>query len=110
MSHQPRSRSIINAIAHATGNLHAEGGNLVMSLMVEEGIHSLAAGLRAAPLPSRHGDALQLSVTLLAVRYRAGPALRSDRPQAIPHAGRLVEPPHALIYEIILPEALAYIA
>jgi maleylacetate reductase len=99
----------MNAIAHCVEALYAVDGNPVVSLMAEEGIRAIAAGLpRAVALPAdveARGDVLYGA-------WLAGMALNGVS-MAIHHKlchtlGGSFDLPHADTHTVILPYAVAY--
>ncbi len=99
----------INAIAHAAEGLYAQDGNPVMSLMAEEGIRSLASGLRKLRQDPQDLDARSsclygawLCGTVLG---QVGMALHHKLCHTLGGSFNL---PHAETHAIILPHALAY--
>jgi maleylacetate reductase len=99
----------LNAIAHAAEGLYAQDGNPVMSLMAEEGIRSLAKGLRGVKTSSKDRDARSeclygawLCGTVLG---NVGMALHHKLCHTL---GGTFNLPHAETHAIVLPHALAY--
>jgi alcohol dehydrogenase class IV len=101
--------SALNAIAHCVEALYAVDGNPVVSLMAEEGIRAIAAGLlRALAVPvdlAARGEVLYGA-------WLAGMALNGVS-MAIHHKlchtlGGTFDLPHAETHTVILPYAVAY--
>jgi maleylacetate reductase len=99
----------INAIAHAAEGLYAQEANPVMSLLAEEGIRALAAGLpRIAGDPgdiAARSDALYGAWLCGAVLGSVGMSLHHKLCHTLGGSYKL---PHAETHTIILPHALAY--
>ncbi|MBN3852307.1 maleylacetate reductase [Paraburkholderia sp. Ac-20340] len=99
----------LNAIAHAAEGLYAKDGNPVMALMAEEGIRSLAKGLR--DINKRHrnmearSDALYGAWLCGMVLGNVGMALHHKLCHTL---GGTFNLPHAETHAIVLPHALAY--
>jgi maleylacetate reductase len=99
----------INAIAHAAEGLYARDGNPIMSLMAEEGIRALAAGLRRVvkdphDLDAR-SDCLYGAWLCGLVLGHVGMALHHKLCHTLGGSFNL---PHAETHTIVLPHALAY--
>jgi len=99
----------MNAIAHAAEGLYAQDGNPVMSLMAEEGIRALAAGLKSihrdpADLAAR-GDCLYGAWLCGTVLGNVGMALHHKLCHTLGGSFNL---PHAQTHTIVLPHAIAY--
>ncbi len=99
----------LNAIAHAAEGLYARDGNPVMSMMAEEGIRSLAAGLRK--LREDEGD-IEARASCLYGAWLCGTVL-GQVGMALHHKlchtlGGSFNLPHAETHAIVLPHALAY--
>ncbi|WP_321917054.1 maleylacetate reductase [Paraburkholderia sp. J11-2] len=99
----------INAIAHAAEGLYAKDGNPVMAMMAEEGIRSLAKGLRGVKKNNRDMEARSeclygawLCGTVLG---NVGMALHHKLCHTL---GGTFNLPHAQTHAIVLPHALAY--
>lgn len=99
----------LNAIAHAAEGLYAKDGNPVMGLMAEEGIRSLAKGLRGIKKSNRNMEARSeclygawLCGTVLGT---VGMALHHKLCHTL---GGTFNLPHAETHAIVLPHALAY--
>jgi maleylacetate reductase len=99
----------LNAIAHAAEGLYAQDGNPVMSLMAEEGIRSMAAGLRKLqkdPLDSDARSSCLYGAWLCGtVLGQVGMALHHKLCHTLGGSFNL---PHAETHAIVLPHALAY--
>jgi maleylacetate reductase len=99
----------INAIAHAAEGLYARDGNPIMSLMAEEGIHALAAGLRRVvhdPVDiEARSDCLYGAWLCGSVLGHVGMALHHKLCHTLGGSFNL---PHAETHTIVLPHALAY--
>lgn len=99
----------LNAIAHAAEGLYARDGNPVMSLMAEEGIRALAAGLRGIKNDPRNqaarGDCLYGAWMCGSVLGHVGMALHHKLCHTLGGSFNL---PHAETHAIVLPHALAY--
>ena len=99
----------LNAIAHAAEGIYAKDGNPVMSLMAEEGIRSLADGLRAVRKNSKdvsaRGDCLYGAWLCGMVLGNVGMALHHKLCHTL---GGTFNLPHAETHAIVLPHALAY--
>ena len=108
----PKAMSVvsgINAIAHAAEGLYAKDGNPVMSLMSEEGIRSLANGLRGinrgpADLRAR-SECLYGAWLCGTVLGHVGMALHHKLCHTLGGSFNL---PHAETHTVILAHALAY--
>ena len=99
----------MNAIAHAAEGLYAQDGNPVMSLMAEEGIRALAAGMKnirhnPADLDAR-GDCLYGAWLCGTVLGNVGMALHHKLCHTLGGSFNL---PHAQTHTIVLPHAIAY--
>jgi maleylacetate reductase len=99
----------LNAIAHAAEGLYARDGNPVMSLMAEDGIRALAAGMRGLKLdpdslPAR-SDCLYGAWLCGTVLGHVGMALHHKLCHTLGGSFNL---PHAQTHAIVLPHALAY--
>lgn len=99
----------LNAIAHAAEGLYAKDGNPVMAMMAEEGIRSLAKGLRGVKRNNRDMEARSeclygawLCGTVLG---NVGMALHHKLCHTL---GGTFNLPHAETHAIVLPHALAY--
>jgi maleylacetate reductase len=99
----------LNAIAHAAEGLYAKDGNPVMSLMAEEGIRSLAKGLRGVKAGTRdkgaRSDCLYGAWLCGMVLGNVGMALHHKLCHTL---GGTFNLPHAETHAIVLPHALAY--
>ncbi|WP_321814920.1 MULTISPECIES: maleylacetate reductase [unclassified Paraburkholderia] len=99
----------LNAIAHAAEGLYAKDGNPVMALMAEEGIRSLAKGLRGINKRHRNmearSDALYGAWLCGMVLGNVGMALHHKLCHTL---GGTFNLPHAETHAIVLPHALAY--
>ena len=99
----------MNAIAHAAEGLYARDGNPVTSLMAEEGIRALAAGLPriAAASEDREARALSLYGAWLCgtVLGNVGMSLHHKLCHTLGGSFAL---PHAETHTVVLPHALAY--
>ena len=99
----------LNAIAHAAEGLYARDGNPVMSLMAEDGIRALAAGLRGIKADpqnlSARGDCLYGAWMCGNVLGHVGMALHHKLCHTLGGSFNL---PHAETHAIVLPHALAY--
>ncbi|SCK28907.1 maleylacetate reductase [Variovorax sp. HW608] len=99
----------INAIAHAAEGLYARDGNPVMSLVAEEGIRAMAAGLRKiARNPSdfaARSDCLYGAWLCGSVLGHVGMALHHKLCHTLGGSFNL---PHAETHTIVLAHALAY--
>lgn len=99
----------LNAIAHAAEGLYARDANPVMSLMAEEGIRALAAGI---PAVFREPTDLDARAQCLYGAWLCGTVLGSVG-MALHHKlchtlGGSFNLPHAETHTIVLPHALAY--
>ncbi|WP_417723028.1 maleylacetate reductase [Salipiger sp.] len=99
----------MNAIAHAAEGLYARDGNPVMSLMAEEGIRALAAGM---PLLRDSPDDIGARSQCLYGAWLCGTVL-GHVGMALHHKlchtlGGSFNLPHAETHTIVLPHALAY--
>ncbi len=99
----------LNAIAHAAEGLYARDANPVMSLMAEEGIRALAAGIPAVVAAPQNIDA---RAQCLYGAWLCGTVLGSVG-MALHHKlchtlGGSFNLPHAETHTIVLPHALAY--
>jgi maleylacetate reductase len=99
----------INAIAHAAEGLYAEDANPVVSLMAEEGIRALGAGLpRVVREPgdlAARADCLYGAWLCGAVLGSVGMALHHKLCHTL---GGTFNLPHAETHTIVLPHVLAY--
>jgi maleylacetate reductase len=100
----------INAIAHAAEGLYARDGNPVMSLMAEEGIRALAAGLTGlvgggSDVHSARDDSLYGAWLCGTVLGHVGMALHHKLCHTLGGSFNL---PHAQTHTIVLPHALQY--
>ncbi len=99
----------LNAIAHAAEGLYAKDGNPVMSLMAEEGIRSLANGLRRVKRNGKdkaaRGECLYGAWLCGMVLGNVGMALHHKLCHTL---GGTFNLPHAETHAIVLPHALAY--
>ncbi|NTX26953.1 maleylacetate reductase [Burkholderia pyrrocinia] len=99
----------INAIAHAAEGLYARDGNPVMSLMAEDGIRSMAAGLRGLQENSQslaaRSECLYGAWLCGNVLGHVGMALHHKLCHTLGGSFNL---PHAETHAIVLPHALAY--
>ncbi|MFM0642234.1 maleylacetate reductase [Paraburkholderia metrosideri] len=99
----------LNAIAHAAEGLYARDGNPVMSLMAEDGIRALAAGLRCIKQDpnnlSARSDCLYGAWMCGNVLGHVGMALHHKLCHTL---GGSFNMPHAETHAIVLPHALAY--
>ncbi|CAD6539031.1 maleylacetate reductase [Paraburkholderia metrosideri] len=99
----------LNAIAHAAEGLYAQDGNPVMSLMAEEGIRSLACGLRGLKANDRDKKARSESLygawLCGMVLGNVGMSLHHKLCHTL---GGTFNLPHAETHAIVLPHALAY--
>ena len=108
----PVSMSItsgMNAIAHAAEGLYAQDGNPVMSLMAEEGIRALAAGLQQV---KQQPDNMDARADCLYGAWLCGTVL-GNVGMALHHKlchtlGGSFNLPHAETHTVILPHAIAY--
>ncbi|MGF6317885.1 maleylacetate reductase [Pseudomonas frederiksbergensis] len=99
----------MNAIAHAAEGLYAQDGNPVMSLMAEEGIRALAAGMKTirhnpSDLDARD-DCLYGAWLCGTVLGNVGMALHHKLCHTLGGSFNL---PHAQTHTIVLPHAIAY--
>lgn len=99
----------MNAIAHAAEGLYARDGNPVMSLMAEEGIRSMAAGLRSL---ARDPNDMEARTECLYGSWLCGSVL-GHVGMALHHKlchtlGGSFNLPHAETHTVVLPHALAY--
>jgi len=99
----------LNAVAHAAEGLYAKDGNPVMSLMAEEGIRSLANGLRGV---KKNGKDKTARIECLYGAWLCGMVL-GNVGMALHHKlchtlGGTFNLPHAETHAIVLPHALAY--
>jgi maleylacetate reductase len=99
----------MNAIAHAAEGLYAKDGNPVMSLMAEEGIRAMAAGLRGVAAQSddlaARSDCLYGAWLCGSVLGHVGMALHHKLCHTL---GGTFNLPHAETHTIVLPHAMAY--
>lgn len=99
----------LNAIAHAAEGLYAQDANPVMSMMAEEGIRALAAGLPSVRADSQDIEArlrCQYGAWLCAtVLGHLGMGLHHKLCHTL---GGSFDLPHAPTHSIVLPHALAY--
>ncbi|WP_322073801.1 maleylacetate reductase [Burkholderia cepacia] len=99
----------LNAIAHAAEGLYAKDGNPVMAMMAEEGIRSLAKGLRGVKKSNRNmearGECLYGAWLCGTVLGNVGMALHHKLCHTL---GGTFNLPHAETHAIVLPHALAY--
>lgn len=99
----------LNAIAHAAEGLYAQDGNPIMALMAEEGIRSLASGLRGIKQHNRdreaRSEALYGAWLCGMVLGNVGMALHHKLCHTL---GGTFNLPHAETHAIVLPHALAY--
>lgn len=99
----------LNAIAHCAEGLYAQDGNPVMALMAEEGIRSLAAGLkllRATPENvDARGDCLYGAWLAGMVLGSVGMALHHKLCHTL---GGTYGLPHAETHAVVLPHSFAY--
>lgn len=99
----------INAIAHAAEGLYAKDGNPIMSLMAEEGIRALAAGLKGVVQdssdPGARSESLYGAWLCGSVLGHVGMSLHHKLCHVLGGSFNL---PHAETHTIILPHALAY--
>ncbi|WP_027211052.1 maleylacetate reductase [Burkholderia sp. WSM2232] len=99
----------LNAIAHAAEGLYARDGNPVMSLMAEDGIRAMAAGLRGIKADPRNisarGECLYGAWMCGSVLGHVGMALHHKLCHTLGGSFNL---PHAETHAIVLPHALAY--
>ncbi|MDQ5897994.1 MAG: maleylacetate reductase [Pseudomonadota bacterium] len=101
----------INAMAHAAEALYARDGNPVMSLMAEEGLRSLAQGLRRLVHGSAEQQAASRELCLQGawlcgtVLGHVGMALHHKLCHTL---GGTLDLPHAATHTVVLPHALAY--
>ena len=101
--------SAINAIAHAAEGLYAQDANPIHSLLAEEGIRALAAGLprvvvKPADLEAR-GDCLYGAWLCGVVLGAVGMSLHHKLCHTLGGSFNL---PHAETHTIVLPHALSY--
>lgn len=99
----------MNAIAHAAEGLYAKDGNPVMSLVAEEGIRALAAGM---PVLRESPDDTEARSQCLYGAWLCGTIL-GHVGMALHHKlchtlGGSFNLPHAETHTIVLPHALAY--
>ncbi|MGU7782178.1 maleylacetate reductase [Burkholderia sp. PU8-34] len=99
----------INAIAHAAEGLYAQDANPIVSLMAQDGIRALAAGLPRIAADARDADA---RADALYGAWLCGTVLGSVG-MALHHKlchtlGGTLNLPHAETHTIVLPHALAY--
>lgn len=99
----------MNAIAHAVEGLYAQDANPIMSMLAEEGIHSLAHGLQYVvknpqDLNAR-GECLYGAWLCGAVLGAVGMALHHKLCHTLGGTWNL---PHAETHTIVLPHAVAY--
>jgi maleylacetate reductase len=99
----------INAIAHAAEGLYAQDGNPVTSLLAEEGIRALGAGMsqllaNSADVEARH-DCLYGAWLCGTVLGSVGMALHHKLCHTL---GGTFNLPHAETHTIILPHSIAY--
>jgi maleylacetate reductase len=99
----------INAIAHAAEGLYAQDANPIVSLMAQEGIRAVAAGLPRICADARNldarADALYGAWLCGAVLGSVGMALHHKLCHTL---GGTLDLPHAQTHTIVLPHALAY--
>ncbi|WP_345817597.1 maleylacetate reductase (plasmid) [Paraburkholderia sp. PREW-6R] len=99
----------LNAIAHSAEGLYAQNGNPVISLMAEEGIRAMVAGLRKlveSPMdrPARC-DCLYGAWLCGMVLGSVGMALHHKLCHTL---GGSFDLPHAQTHAVVLPHAIAY--
>ncbi|MCA8095530.1 maleylacetate reductase [Burkholderia anthina] len=99
----------INAIAHAAEGLYADNANPVMSLIAEEGIRALAAGL---PGIAKHASDIEARSLALYGAWLCGMVL-GNVGMALHHKlchtlGGSFDLPHAPTHTVVLPHVLAY--
>lgn len=99
----------VNAIAHAVEGLYAQNGNPIMSLLAEEGIKSLADGLR---LLKKNDQDINARSLCLYGAWLCGYVL-GNVGMAIHHKlchtlGGSFNLPHAPTHTVVLPHAVAY--
>ncbi|MBN3785930.1 maleylacetate reductase [Burkholderia sp. Ac-20353] len=99
----------INAIAHAAEGLYAQDANPIVSLMAQEGIRAVAAGLPRIVADARdldaRSDALYGAWLCGTVLGSVGMALHHKLCHTL---GGTLNLPHAETHTIVLPHALAY--
>ncbi|MGU7774255.1 maleylacetate reductase [Burkholderia sp. MR1-5-21] len=99
----------INAIAHAAEGLYAQDANPIVSLMAQDGIRALAAGLPRIAADARdagaRADALYGAWLCGAVLGSVGMSLHHKLCHTL---GGTLNLPHAETHTIVLPHALAY--
>jgi maleylacetate reductase len=99
----------MNAIAHAAEGLYAKDGNPVMFLMAEEGIRTLATGMRGVVVKAddrqARSDCLYGAWLCGSVLGHVGMALHHKLCHTL---GGTFNLPHAETHTIVLPHALAY--
>ncbi|BCZ85407.1 maleylacetate reductase (plasmid) [Paraburkholderia terrae] len=99
----------INAIAHAAEGLYAKDANPIVSLMAEEGIRALGAGLPRVMIEpddlSARGDCLYGAWLCGSVLGSVGMALHHKLCHTL---GGTFNLPHAETHTIVLPHVLAY--
>jgi maleylacetate reductase len=99
----------MNAIAHAVEGLYAQDANPIMSMLAEEGIHSLAHGLQYVvknPLDLHaRGECLYGAWLCGAVLGAVGMALHHKLCHTLGGTWNL---PHAETHTVVLPHAVAY--
>jgi alcohol dehydrogenase class IV len=99
----------MNAIAHAVEGLYAQDANPIMSMLAEEGIHSLAHGLEyVAKNPqdvNARGECLYGAWLCGAVLGAVGMALHHKLCHTLGGTWNL---PHAETHTVVLPHAVAY--
>ncbi|MEK8028571.1 maleylacetate reductase [Pseudaquabacterium rugosum] len=100
----------INAIAHAAEGLYARDGNPVMALMAEQGLRSMAAGLRGLDRAAEDTDAsralcLEGAWLCGTVLGHVGMALHHKLCHTL---GGTLDLPHAQTHTVVLAHALAY--
>jgi maleylacetate reductase len=99
----------MNAIAHAVEGLYAPDGNPIVSLMAEEGVGALAAGL---PGVVADGSDLDARGEALYGAWLCGAVLGATT-MSLHHKlchtlGGTLDLPHAQTHTVVLPHALAY--
>lgn len=99
----------LNAIAHSAEGLYAKDGNPVMAMMAEEGIRSLAKGLRGV---KKSNMSMEARSECLYGAWLCGTVL-GNVGMALHHKlchtlGGTFNLPHAETHAIVLPHALAY--
>lgn len=99
----------MNAIAHAVEGLYAQNGNPIMSLLAEEGIRSLAAGLLQLKMDANNITARsQCLYGAWLCGYVLGNVGMALHHKLCHTLGGSFNLPHAATHTIVLPHSVAY--